>query len=161
MPWATTRARGRVGEAAGAGASAPTPAGSTGREACLPGCRTLAWRTVARAAMVAVDTARGGLQPGVGPIAEQASLGARNTGGHPGMVRTSLPSPVPRAASPDPKGPGPQPALAHLLLVFQLLGPPALDLKIQEPQRGPENRRGSPGLGWGWLSVRGQSIWEP
>lgn len=61
-------------------------------------------------------------------------------------MRTSLPSPVPTAASPDPEGPGPQPALTRLLLVFQLLGPPALDLKIQEPQWGPENRLGSPGL---------------
>lgn len=96
--------------------------------------------------MAAAETARGGLHRGVGPGAEQASLGARNTGGRPGTMRTSLPSPVPTAASPDPEGPGPQPALTRLLLVFQLLGPPALDLKIQEPQWGPENRLGSPGL---------------
>lgn len=67
------------------------------------------------------DSLGRGLQRGVGRR-EQASLGARNTGGCPGTIGTSLPSPVPTAASQTPRAQAP--SCAH---------PPAAGLPAPGP----------------------------
>lgn len=112
--------------------------------------------------MVAAETAWGGLQRGVGPGAEQASLGRQEHRGMPGPGGPTSPPQCPQQPLRRPEGPGPQlrsPACRWSSSSWALL---PLDLKIQEPQWGPENRLGSPAWCWGWgLSAHGRASGSP
>lgn len=97
------------------------------------------------------ETAWGGLQRG-GPERSRLPWAPGTQGGCPGTMRTSL-LPSAHSSLSRPRGPRPPAALTRLPLVFQLLGPPALDLKIQELPVGAREQTGITRLGAGGGAV--------
>lgn len=105
----------------------PAATGSTGPKACLPGDKMHSRLSC----YGCCGHSPGGLQRGVGARSRTSLPGRQEHGGTPGHGETQPLLPSAHSSLSSHKGPGPQSALSHLPLVFQLLGPPALDLKIQ------------------------------